>query len=89
MYVILFSDIYACKPVRYFTDIDKAKRAMYHMGGKRRFITYKLISLDLDATNYPEYKQGVNHITYEGKMYNDICTCLLSGDYKILLNIRR
>lgn len=89
MYVILLSDIYACKPIRYFTDIDKAKHAIYQMGGKRRFLVYTLVSLNLSASNYTEYKQGVNHITYEGKMYNDICTCLLTGDYKILLKIRR
>ena len=89
MYVILLSDTYACKPIRYFTDIDKAKHAMCHMGRNRRFINYTLVSLNLSASDYTEYKQGVNHITYEGKMYNDICTCLLLGDCKILLKIRR
>ena len=89
MYVLLLQDIYSTKPIVYFTDLDKAKRAMKHFVRNSRYAIYILVSLNLTVTNYSEYKEGINFITYEGKMYNDICTCLLSGDYKILLKIRR
>ena len=89
MYVLLLQDIYSCKPIIYFSDLDKAKRAMKHFVRNSRYGIYILVSLNLTVTNYSEYKEGVNFITYEGKMYNDICTCLLSGNYKILLKIRR
>ena len=89
MYVILLQDIYSTKPIVYFTDLDKAKRAMKHFVRNSRYGKYILISLNLTVTNYSEYKEGVNFITYEGKMYNDICTRLLTGDYDILLKMRR
>ena len=91
MYVILLQDIYSTKPIVYFTDLDKAKRAMKHFvrNSRCRYDKYILISLNLTATNYPEYKQGINLIIYNDKMYNDICTCLLTGDYKMLLKMRR
>lgn len=88
MYVILKTDIYSCKPVMYFTDFDKAKRIIFHLAKNSRYI-FALIALNLSASNYPEYKQGVNFINYEGEMYNDICTCLLTGDYKMSFKIRR
>lgn len=89
MYVLLLQDIYSCKPIIYFTDLDKAKRAMKHFVRNSRYGNYILVSLNLTVTNYSEYKEGVNFITYKGKMYSDICTCLLVGDYKILSKMRR
>ena len=89
MYVLLLEDIYSCKPIVYFTDLDKAKRAMKHFVRNSRYGIYILVSLNLIVTNYSEFKEGVNFITCEGKMYSDICRCLLSGDYEILSKMRR
>lgn len=85
MYVIIMKDmeggIYLSEQILFYGNRDAARDAARDLIRNNRDTCYSLIKVDLTATNYREYKEGVHYIIYEGTLYNDIDKCISSGNY--------
>lgn len=87
MYVIIMKDVYGgiylSEQILYYTTRIEAREDIRDMIKNNRDTCYTLIKVDLTASNYIEYKDGVHDIRYEGKLYKDIEKCLSTGEYEM------